>query len=302
MKTYFDPITNYAISTENRKILSVTKKPLFRFDFRLSYTEDERKRYGSFGTAMFSGITGKHYVEFENATNMVDTSGGMQKTDLLACTSVCGKTMPDIEFFRSLSVQSFYTDALDFMPIFGYVCFMEKILPVHCFFEEKSKPISEEKYEKLVEVLDILPGDDLGQLAQYLLRGNPAYNDLMTSAVYNPFYGNTISLLPLKDKSGGPKTPSHILISRDAFYDMTKDTHLRCLSSFYPTRMKLDESGKKMFGPFDELNFYSGLTPEKMSLFWGIISQFSNDRVKFFYAYAEKFPVRASVNMIGREI
>jgi len=297
MKTYYDLSTCYSITVDDGEIIKVSNKRLFKYDVALTYTEEEKVKYGSFGTAMYSGRQGKQYVEYIN-TFLVDSSGGSQKVDILSGSAICSITQPDISVLKELGVPAFWTNLTDFMPIFGYVCFHEKLAPMHSYFESKAQPLEESEYKKVAEVLDFLPGDDIGQLAQYLLHGGIAYNGIMESVLPNPFYGKTLSLLPLS-KPTGKQT---VLITRDMFQNkVTKDHFVNELATYCPVSVTLDEEQKKIFGDFENLSFYCGTYPQYLSSFWGLITKLSDSKVGYVFSYDMPYAVVAGTNMIGQK-
>ncbi|MCK9154593.1 MAG: hypothetical protein M0P12_00615 [Paludibacteraceae bacterium] len=298
MKTYYDMASCYSITVDKGKIIKIGKKKLFKFDILLTYTDEEKMRYGSFGTAMFSGKSGKQCVEYGN-TFLVDSSGGRQKVDILSGLAFCRESMPDLSGFTGLKIPVFWTNLTDFMPLFGYVCFQEKLTPIHSYFEQKSTPLDSERHKEIVEIADFLPGDDIGQLVQYLVHGGVAYNEIMESSLPNPFYGRTLSLLPFRDC----KNKMIVLLTKEMFIEHVSGNYPDCpvldFATYCPTTIRLTDKQKKIFGDFESLDFYCGVFPEKLSSFWGLMNKFSDSKVNYLFSYDMKYDIVAGTNMIG---
>jgi len=159
----------------------------------------------------------------------------------------------------------------------GYVIIKENVRnQVISLFETpcllKGKPV--------IEIMKGLEGDNIGQLAQIVAKGIPVYNSIYETVFSNPFYGCTLSLLPLKGQ-----TEHTVIMPSESSNRYFSDPESVFRSKDIPTETECD---KGAFG-FDRIKLYTGNIPYLISGFYGFLKYFTQNKVDFIYSYRGKF-------------
>jgi len=274
MKTFYDPETAYSITTDNGIIISVRKRPLFKYDHVFSHDGDFL-RYAMMGVAFHSGKSVNHLVRYrDNDPALVNLAGAI-KMGILQNYSVCDKEFVDSEFVEK-NFYSFYTPETEFIPLLGYVVKTEKMgNPKFSFYESMNNI----KGIPLIPADEKLPGDNLGQMCQVLCKGESVKNSVCISVLQNPFYDKVLSLNP---KCGD----SPVAIMRiETFNKHFKGIPgpLKDIALFYPVTFQTNDV--ETFGGDSIKVFIVSENTQAMSHCIGFVHLFSNGEKDIIFSY-----------------
>lgn len=294
----YDPSTDYLITISQNKITSIHKEKVFKYDdLFVPVSEEQRTELGLIGTAFLSGYVGYHLSEYNGLKAIVKI--GKPIHDIANYYSQSNTSL-NLSSFLKENMISFYSKEVDLMPCLGYVYTKYDLSPVSFTYYENQNIYKNAlvKSEDTIEVLPYLEGDAIGQMAQLLLSGNIVDNLIYSSTLDNPFYGKTLSLLPLN----GVKESLPILLLTKSSFCKYFPNHLPVVADlvqYVPVPIELDENQEKFFG-FKSLKVYAGTAPKDLSAFWGFISYFSSGLVDYLYVYdkADRTKLQCYHNLI----
>jgi len=237
MKTYYDNTTHFSIITNNGAIVTIQKRPLFSYDELFICTDETKTAYGQIGTAYHSGFSENNLVEFNGVQNLVNLQGEI-KIGILDHYSVCSKTL-DLKPFEEKRFYSFYTSETELMPLLGYVVYTEKIKTPNFSLYETENNLQSPNI--IIEIEKSLPGDNLGQMAQCLIKA-PVFNAVCKTALNNPFYNRTLSAKAFD-------VTNQTVIVSEQFFDANFKVSpvLKDIAKVYPIHLTFNDTQSILF-------------------------------------------------------